>query len=109
MALITVTPAALEQLRIALAAADDPDLALRAAARRLDDGGIEYGMGLDEEREQDMRIELDDSVAVLVSPASRELVAGAVIDYVEIEPGELCFVFYRPEPQVETPGDTDPG
>jgi iron-sulfur cluster assembly protein len=93
--LITVTPAALEQLRVVLTTTDDPDLGLRAAARRGDDGAIEYGMGLDEPREQDEQIKLDDMVTVLVSVASRELIAGTSIDYVEVAPGEMRFVFYR--------------
>lgn len=96
--LVTISPAALEQLRTALLATGDPDLGLRAAARRGEDGAIEYGMGLDEAREQDERLELDDVVTVLVSAASRELIAGTVIDYVEIEPGQSRFVFYRPDP-----------
>jgi iron-sulfur cluster assembly protein len=99
--LITVTPAALQQLRAALAQADEPDLGLRAAARITEDGGIEYGMGLDEPREQDERIEVDDVVTLLVSPPSRDMLAGTFIDYVEVAPGEMRFVFYRPAPEPE--------
>ncbi len=95
--LLTITPAAIEQLRAALAAADDPELGLRAAARRTPDGDVEYGMGLDEPREQDEQIEVDTGVKLLVSVASRELIAGTQIDYVEIEPGEFRFVFQRAE------------
>jgi iron-sulfur cluster assembly protein len=94
--LITVTPAALAQLRAALAAADDPDLALRAAARRTDAGEIEYGIGLDEPREQDEQIVIDEVVTVLVSVASRGLLEGTQIDYVEVAPGEMRFVLFRP-------------
>lgn len=101
--LITVTPAALAQLRIALAAADDPDLALRAAARRADDGEIEYGMGLDEAREQDEQVRIDDVVTVLVSVASRDLIAGTSIDYIEVAPGEMRFIFHRPQPAEQAP------
>lgn len=95
--LITVTPAALAQLRVVIAASDEPDVALRAAARRTDTGEIEFGMGLDEPREQDMQIALDDLVTVLVSAASRELIAGTWIDYLEVAPGEKRFVFLKPE------------
>jgi iron-sulfur cluster assembly protein len=101
--LITVMPAALEQLRAALAQTDEPDLALRAAARITEDGGIEFGMGLDEPREQDEQIEIDDVVTLLVSPPSRDLLAGTFIDYVEVAPGQLRFVFYRPSPSQEEP------
>lgn len=104
--LVTVTPAALVQLRAALEAADEPDLALRAAARRTDDGEIEYGMGLDEPREQDEEIEIDTGVKVLVSVASRDLIAGTAIDYVEIAPGEFRFLFYRPGPPASAGAET---
>jgi len=95
--LITVTPAALAQLRVVIAASDEPDVALRAAARRTDRGEIEFGMGLDEPREKDTQIALDDVVTVLVSAASRDLIAGTWIDYLEVAPGEKRFVFFKPE------------
>jgi len=96
-ALVTLTPAAIDQVRAALAAADDPDLGLRAAARRSPDGDVEYGMGLDEPREQDEQIEIDAGIKLLVSVASRDLIAGTEIDYVEVAPGEFRFVFLRPQ------------
>lgn len=107
--LITVTPAALEQLRAALAASDEPDLGLRAAARRTEAGEIEFGMGLDEPREQDTQIEIDDVVTVLVSAASRDLIAGTSIDYVEVAPGERRFVFFKADPAQETPAEPPAG
>lgn len=97
--LVTITPAAIEQLRVALAAADDPELGLRAAARRTPDGEVEFGMGLDEPRDQDEQIEVDAGIKLLVSVASRELIAGTQIDYVEIEPGEFRFVFVPAQTQ----------
>lgn len=103
--LVRVTEAARAQLRATLEATGDPELALRAAAVRTAAGTIEYGMGLDEQRERDERIPIDEVVAVLVSPASRELVAGLWIDYVEVAPGDHRFVFYRPGD--ETPWATE--
>lgn len=105
-ALITITPAAVAQLRIALSAADDAELGLRAAARRTPEGDIEYGMGLDEPREQDELIDVDDGIKVLVSVASRDLIAGTEIDYVEVGPGEFRFVFYRPDASQAPSGGT---
>jgi len=94
-AFVTITPAAVEQLRTALAASDDPDLGLRAAARRTAEGEVEYGMGLDEPREHDEQIEVEAGIKLLVSAASRDLIAGTEIDYVEVAPGEFRFVFFR--------------
>jgi Fe-S cluster assembly iron-binding protein IscA len=103
--LITVTPAALAQLRVVIAASDEPDVALRAAARRTDTGEIEFGMGLDEPREQDTQIAVDDVVTVLVSAASRELIAGTWIDYVEVGPGDKRFVFFKPQAPGQDAGE----
>jgi iron-sulfur cluster assembly protein len=93
--MIEITPAAAEQLRAALDKAPEPGLALRVAARRGDDGGIEYGMGFDERREQDEEVVTDAGITLLVSPPSMEPIAGTVIDFVEIAPGDMRFVFYR--------------
>ncbi len=93
--MIEITPAAAAQIRAALAAAAAEGLALRVAARRRDDGEIEYGMGLDERRVQDEEVVTDAGITLLVAPPSLESIAGTVIDYVEIDPGTMQFVFYR--------------
>ncbi len=93
--MIEITPAAAEKIRQALRDAPDAGLALRVAARRGDDGGTEYGMGLDERREQDEEVVTDAGITLLVSPPSLEAIAGTVIDFVEVTPGEPSFVFYR--------------
>jgi len=93
--MIEITTAAAEQIRAALAAATDEGLSLRVAARRSDDGEIEYGMGLDERRDQDEEVATAAGITLLVSPPSLAPLAGTVIDYVEIEPGDPRFVFYR--------------
>jgi iron-sulfur cluster assembly protein len=102
--MIEITPAAAEQIRAALAAAPEHGMVLRVAARRGDDGEIEYGMGLDERREQDEEVVTDAGITLLVSPPSLEAISGTVIDFVEIEPGHPRFIFYRADrmpPQVE--------
>lgn len=93
--MIEITAAAAEQIRHALASAPEEGLALRVAARRGDDGEIEYGMGLDERREQDEEVATSAGITLLVSPPSLEPLTGTVIDFVEIEPGQMRFVFYR--------------
>ncbi|GIL04360.1 MAG: hypothetical protein BroJett031_08800 [Betaproteobacteria bacterium] len=92
--MVEITPAAAEQIRAALRDAGE-GVALRVAARRRPDGETEYGMGLDERREQDEEVVTETGITLLVSPPSLEAIAGTVIDYVEIEPGDLRFVFYR--------------
>jgi iron-sulfur cluster assembly protein len=105
--MIEITPAAAEQIRAALAGAPEQGMALRVAARRGDSGEIEYGMGLDERREQDEEVVTDAGITLLVSPPSLEQIEGTVIDFVEIEPGQHSFIFYRademPPPEAEQP------
>ncbi|HET9650844.1 MAG TPA: hypothetical protein VFP36_01570 [Usitatibacter sp.] len=92
--MITLTPAAALQVREAAARAHEAAV-LRVAARRLADGRIDYGMGFDEWRNGDLRI-VCEGVAVVVAPPSRELLDGVVLDYIEIAPGDLRFVFAAP-------------
>ncbi|MGE5336648.1 MAG: HesB/IscA family protein [Gemmatimonadota bacterium] len=110
---IRITPAAAEQIKAALQAQADDDLALRVAARRTDSGETEYGMGFDERREQDEEIVTESGITLLVSPTSREAIAGTVIDFIEVAPGERRFVFYRAgalpdEDSAQSPARTGP-
>ena len=88
--MITVTPQAAAQILQSAGGA-----ALRLAARLDDKGVIEYGMGLDEPAEGDQKVE-SNGVTLLVSPGSVELLSGATLDYVEINPGEWRFIFINP-------------
>lgn len=93
--MIKVTPAAASQIRTAIADSDAGDMMLRIAARRTDRGELEYGMGFDIERENDNRVDAE-GVSLLIAESSRELLAGATLDYVEINPGEFRFIFSNP-------------
>ncbi len=93
--MIEITPAAAERIRLALSGTTEQRLALRVAARRDGNGQVEYGMGLDERREQDEEVVTATGITLLVSPPSLEAISETVIDFVEIEPGEHRFVFYR--------------
>ena len=111
--MIDISPAAAEQIKAALRSQSETGLVLRLAARRGDDGATEYGMGFDERREQDEEVVTDCGITLLVSPPSLEAIAGTVIDYVEIAPGDLRFVFYRAdempaEQLAEQPSDQPP-
>jgi iron-sulfur cluster assembly protein len=90
-----VSPAAAEQIRNAAEAQDD-EPTLRVAAKIDTDGQIAYGMGFDEERENDVVIECE-GVTLLIAPHSHELLNEAVLDFVELRPGEFQFVFMNPK------------
>lgn len=92
-----LTPAAAEQIMRAAAAQQGgaaPPASLRVAAK-IEDGEIVYGMGFDDERENDAVLEAA-GVTLLIAPRSQELLAGATLDFVELHPGEFQFVFINP-------------
>jgi iron-sulfur cluster assembly protein len=93
--MITITPQAASQIRKAAAQTGVNELYLRLAARLADKGEIEYGMGFDDKAEGDVQFETND-IRVLVAPGCVELLTGATLDYVEINPGEQRFIFINP-------------
>ncbi len=93
--MLEITAAAAEQIKDGLAKLEDDELMLRLAVRQLDSGEVDYAIGFDEPREQDERLATEAGITVLVSPPSLPAVAGTVIDFVEIEPGDRRFIFYR--------------
>jgi len=93
--MITVTPQAAEQILKSAPSADAGATGLRLAARLDDKGTIEYGMGFDDKADGDMQVAAS-GVNILVSAGSVELLVGATLDYVEINPGEHRFVFINP-------------
>jgi iron-sulfur cluster assembly protein len=102
--MITITPQAAEQILKSAQEAGLDVACLRLAARLGDQGAIEYGMGFDDKAEDDLQVVARD-IKVLISPGSIELLTGATIDYVEINPGELHFIFINPnDPAHKPPG-----
>jgi iron-sulfur cluster assembly protein len=93
--MITITPSAAEQIRAALAESQEESMYLRIAARQTPDGAIEYGMGLDEVRENDMNFNCE-GVEVLLGAASRDLLTGVTLDFVEYQSGDFRFIFVPP-------------
>ena len=88
--MITVTAQAAAQILQSAGGAG-----LRLAARLDDKGVVEYGMGFDAQAEGDAQV-VSNGVTILVSPGSVELLTGATLDYVEINPGEWRFIFINP-------------
>lgn len=101
-----VTPSAASEILAAAARSDTAGMALRVAARQVADGSVEYGMGFDEEREGDEPAAFD-GLTVLVGAPSRPLLAGTVLDYVEVEPGRHDFVFIPAADETGAAGESD--
>ena len=93
--MITVTPSAAQQIRVAATQSDSDEMGLRIAARRAADGTIDYAMGFDEARGDDLVLN-SEGIALVVSPRERELLDGMTLDYVELEAGDFRFIFINP-------------
>ena len=93
--MLSLTPAAAQEILAAAARSDAAGLALRVAARQIADGSIEYGMGFDEQRDDDEPAEFGGLKVVVGSP-SRPLLEDTVLDFVEVEPGRHDFIFIPP-------------
>lgn len=93
--MIMVTPQAADQIRKSAAEARIEEVCLRLAARLDAKGAIEYGMGFDRQAEGDAQFE-SNHVKVVVAAGCVELLSGATLDYVEINPGEARFIFINP-------------
>jgi len=100
--MITVTPSAAQQIRIAATQSDSDEMGLRIAARRDADGSLHYAMGFDEVRGDDLVVPAE-GVALVVSPAHRDLLEGMTLDYVEYEAGDFRFIFINPNDRAAVP------
>ena len=90
--MFSLTTAAAQQIQQAASASGAADLALRIAAKVDPDGSLQYGMGFDEPKDEDMRLDLS-GVAVVIGSESQELLFDTVLDFVELNPGEFNFIF----------------
>lgn len=105
--MITVTPSAAQQIRIAASRSDADELGLRIAARRGDDGSLHYAMGFDEARDGDVVVP-SEGVALVVAESDRSLLEGMTLDFVEYEAGDHRFIFINPN-DVAAPPAPDAG
>ena len=99
-----ITEDAAEQILQSMSQTDPTTGSLRIAAKRRPDGSIDYAMGLDEADDTDTVLE-QYGVEVLIGVTSLDLLAGALLDFVQLETtGPKTFVFLNPnDPQFVPP------
>lgn len=100
--MFTLTPQAANEVRRSIEQGAHGGLALRIAASRISDGGIDYRMGFDEISDQDTHL-TSEGVDIVIAKQDLPLLNGAVMDYVEIEPGQFRFIFMNPNDSHYTP------
>src|SRR3990167_6412658 len=93
--MFSMTMSAATEILAAAARSDAAGMALRVAARQSADGAPESGLGFDDEREDDQKLNVGE-LTVLVGSPSVPLLADTVLDYVEVAPSQFDFVFMPP-------------
>ena len=103
--MITVTPAAAQQIRSSARQRQAEGLPLRIAATRNPDGSLHYGMGFaDDDTQQDLSY-TSEGITIVVSPVSLDLLNNTVIDFVELDNGDKNFIFKNPNDPNYKPAD----
>lgn len=102
--MITVTPAAAEQIRKAAQEGQMEGMPLRIAAQPGPDGRYQYAMGFDDkEHPGDEKVSAG-GVEVVIAEPSAPILKGATLDFAEIEPGKAEFIFINPnDPEHQLP------
>lgn len=100
---LSFSPSAQEQIKKSAQESDNSNMGLRFAARMTADESVDYGIGFDEAKEDDIKFECD-GVTILIAPDNEELLHGARVDFVEIEEGQFHFIFLNPnDPNYKPP------
>jgi len=106
---VEITKAAAEQIKKSALESKLDNTPLRIAATRKADNSIHYGLGFDDvggNDEKDHRFE-SNGVEIVVAESSLELLRGATIDFVELQPKQFHFVFLNPNDPNYSPPTED--
>jgi iron-sulfur cluster assembly protein len=105
--MITITPAAAEQIRTSARQGQMTGMAMRIAATRNPDGTLHYGMGFDDNQmDGDVHVNSED-IEIVVSESSMQLVQGMTLDFHRQFPRYESPQFdtnYRRKPRYQRPG-----
>ena len=102
-----ITEDAAEEILQSMSQTNPTTASLRIAAKRRPDGSIDYAMGFDEADDTDTVLE-QYSVEMLIGITSLDLLAGALLDYVQLETnGDKEFIFLNPNDPEFVPPDAN--
>lgn len=105
--MITISDSAAKQIKVSAEKTESADLKLRVAAKVAVDESIEYGLGFDEQKQDDILVQAA-GVEVIIAPDCTEHLNGAHLDFVEIEPNNFNFIVQNPnDPNYKPPKDED--
>jgi iron-sulfur cluster assembly protein len=106
--MITLTQRAAEQVKYAAEEGGMAGLALRLAVKKNPDDSLDYGMGFDEPKDDDLESK-SHGVEIIYAAAFGPLLEGMEIDYVEYQPGDYRFIFLNPNDANYTPPTEEAG
>lgn len=94
--MITVTPDAATQIQFSAKESGIQNAILRIAIKQLEDGSLHYAMGFDDAiSDSDLRFETQ-GVELVIADSSQQYAQDMTIDYVELDNGEMNFIFLNP-------------
>ena len=93
--MITLTPAAAQQIRESARQGKLENMPLRVAVTRLEDGSFHYAMGFDDNSLEGDKTCQSEGIDIVVAQQSRDMLNGTLIDYVELE-GKMEIIFINP-------------
>lgn len=100
-----VTKAAGVELKRSMAHQDILDMPVRIAAKRNEDGSIEYQMGFDDPEPGDTMV-ASGGIDVVIAKNHLSLLNGTELDYVLMDDGQHHFIFLNPNDEHFVPPDT---
>ena len=80
--MISVTPAAAQQIRESARQGNMQGMALRIAVTRMEDGSFHYALGFDDTSREGDNTFSSEGIDIVVAPQSLPMLDGTVIDYV---------------------------
>jgi len=100
-----LTEAAAKQIRAAASQGGTEGMALRFAARRIEDGSYDYVMGFDEATDDDISFK-SVGIDIVMAPEYVPILDETTLDFVELEPNNPQFIFLNPkDPSFVPPAD----
>jgi len=90
-----ITEQAASAIKKSIAQSNAQGLSLRVAARQNEDKTFEYAIGFDEPGEADIRLH-EHGVNLIIAPAHLDLLEETLMDFGELEAGQLGFIFLNP-------------
>lgn len=103
--LLTITPAAAEQVQLSREQSNAADLMLRIAIEHKPDGSFHYIMGFDEQQRAGDQVLETEAGKLVVDADSVPRAQGMTLDYIDLN-GRMEFVFMNPnDPNYKPPVD----